>query len=108
MLRAVATKGVKELAYHRDFAGRWFVTLAGGTEESRRRLEAGMAQVWAHRHELGEDSDADAVLAHVLATAGIAAPDVRPIATVGGHTEHLSRMLAEMQSVARAHPEGLW
>jgi ring-1,2-phenylacetyl-CoA epoxidase subunit PaaC len=48
------------------------------------------------------------VLAHVLATAGVTAPDVRSISTVGGHTEHLSRMLAEMQSVARAPPQGLW
>ena len=31
VLRAVAAKGVKELAYHRDFAARWFVTLARGT-----------------------------------------------------------------------------
>lgn len=111
VLRAVAGKGVKELAYHRDFAGRWFVVLAGGTEESRRRLEAGLARVWGHRHELGADADradAEAVLAQVLAAAGVAAPDVRPVVTVGGHTEHLSRMLAEMQSVARAHPRGLW
>jgi ring-1,2-phenylacetyl-CoA epoxidase subunit PaaC len=108
VLRAVAAKGVKELTYHRDFAARWFVTLAGGTPESRRRLEAGLAQVWAYRHELGEDPEAEAVLAHVLATSGVTAPEVRPISTVGGHTEHLSRMLAEMQSVARAHPEGQW
>lgn len=108
VLRAVAAKGVKELAYHRDFAGRWFLTLAGGTEESRRRLEAGLARVWAYRHELGDDPEAEAVLAHVLATSGVPAPDVRDIATVGGHTEHLSLMLAEMQSVARAHPMGLW
>ena len=108
VLRAVAAKGVKELAYHRDFAGRWFVTLAGGTPESRRRLEAGLARVWAYRHELGEDPEAEAVLAHVLATSGVAVPEVRPISTVGGHTEHLSRLLAEMQVVARAHPEGQW
>ncbi|PWN02335.1 phenylacetate-CoA oxygenase subunit PaaI [Nocardioides silvaticus] len=108
VLSAVAAKGVKELTYHRDFAGRWFVVLAGGTEESRRRLEAGLARVWAHRHELGVDAEADGVLAHVLATAGVAEPDVRPVVTDGGHTEHLGRMLAEMQSVARAHPRGLW
>lgn len=108
VLRAVAAKGVKELAYHRDFAGRWFLTLAGGTEESRRRLEAGLVRVWAYRHELGDDPEAEAVLAHVLATSGVPVPDVRDIATVGGHTEHLSLMLAEMQSVARAHPMGLW
>ena len=38
MLAAIAAKGVKELTYHRDYAGRWFLTLAQGTEESRRRL----------------------------------------------------------------------
>ena len=108
VLRAVAAKGVKELAYHRDFAARWFITLAGGTTVSRRRLEAGLAHVYAYRHELGDDPDAEAVLAHVLATSEIAVPEVRPISTLGGHTEHLSRILAEMQVVARAHPEGQW
>ena len=40
VLSAVAAKGVKELTYHRDYAGRWFLTLARGTEESRRRIDA--------------------------------------------------------------------
>jgi ring-1,2-phenylacetyl-CoA epoxidase subunit PaaC len=26
----------------------------------------------------------------------------------GTHSEHLSYLLAEMQSLARAHPEGVW
>jgi ring-1,2-phenylacetyl-CoA epoxidase subunit PaaC len=124
VLRAVAAKGVKELTYHRDFAARWFLTLARGTEESHRRLLAGLDTVWAHRHELGRlegDDDtegegegegvaaeAEQVLAHVLATSGVPAPQVRPVRTGGRHTEHLSRMLAEMQSVARAHPRGQW
>src|SRR5919112_516873 len=42
VLSAVAAKAVKELTYHRDFAGRWFVTLARGTDESRRRVVAGL------------------------------------------------------------------
>ena len=108
VLRAVAAKGVKELTYHRDFAGRWFLTLAQGTEESRRRLLDGLAQVWPHKHELGDDPDADVVLEHVLATSGVPAPDLAPIRNVGGHTEHLSRLLAEMQVVAREHPLGTW
>lgn len=108
VVRAVAAKGVKELAYHRDFAARWFVTLARGTEESRRRLEAGLETVWAHRHQFDADPAAEAVLDQVLAAAGVDAPDVGPAAIVGGHTEHLSRVLAQMQSVARAHPMGRW
>ncbi len=46
VLAAIAAKGVKELAYHRDYAGRWFLTLAQGTDESRRRLLAGLDELW--------------------------------------------------------------
>ncbi|WUJ12233.1 phenylacetate-CoA oxygenase subunit PaaC [Actinoplanes sp. NBC_00393] len=132
VLAAVAGKGVKELTYHRDWAGRWFVTLAQGTEESRRRLLAALEELWPLHAELLvahpiERSPAvavdpstvrgefDAVLDQVLAVAEVDRPQRAPLAGVGGrtgrdglHTEHLSRMLAEMQVVARAHPMGLW
>lgn len=135
VLAAVAAKGVKELTYHRDWAGRWFVTLAHGTDESRRRTLAALDALWPLQPELvashpveadvalagaGVDpaavrAEVDAVLDHVLATAGIERPQRGPLAGVGGrlgrdgvHTEALSRMLAEMQVVARAHPEGRW
>ena len=35
VLAAVAGKGVKELAYHRDYAARWTLRLGDGTAESR-------------------------------------------------------------------------
>ena len=135
VLAAVAAKGVKELAYHRDYAGRWFVTLAQGTDESRRRLRAALDDVWPLRDELvtthavearmaqagvGADpasvADAvDEVLDQVLAAGGVERPADRPLAGVRGrtgrdglHTEALSRVLAEMQVVARAHPRGRW
>ncbi|MBB2894015.1 1,2-phenylacetyl-CoA epoxidase subunit PaaC [Flexivirga oryzae] len=130
VLAAIAAKGVKELAYHRDFAGRWFVTLAGGTEESHRRLTAAMATVWplipeletgtAVERAVGVDPASVApeiavVLDQVLATAGMATPDAPALAGVQGrtgrdgmHSEALSRLLAEMQVVARAHPMGRW
>jgi ring-1,2-phenylacetyl-CoA epoxidase subunit PaaC len=135
VLAAVAAKGVKELAYHRDFAGRWFVTLAGGTEESHRRLvaalralvplwpelfatcdvEATMAAAGVGVDPASVAGDAQAVLDRVLAVAGVGGPDRAPLAGVRGrtgrdglHTEALTRMLAEMQVVARAHPSGRW
>ncbi|RLV51239.1 phenylacetate-CoA oxygenase subunit PaaI [Nocardioides mangrovicus] len=112
VLAAIAAKGVKELTYHRDFAGRWFLTLAQGTEESRRRLLAGLAQVWPLYPELAEAYDVgpevDVVLDQVFAVSGVERPEAGR--RVGGehHTEALSRLLAEMQSVARAHPLGVW
>lgn len=135
VLAAVAAKGVKELAYHRDFAGRWFLTLARGTEESRRRLVAGLDQLWPLWPELFEThaverdaaatgvgvepsdvaDEVDVVLEQVLAASGIDRPVRGALAGVQGkngrdgrHTEALSLVLAEMQVVARAHPRGLW
>ena len=129
VLAALAAKAVKELTYHRDFAGRWFVMLAGGTDESRRRVEAAMRRMVPLWPELfathpveaavasagvgvdpaGVRPAAGAVLDHLLEVAGLERPEVRPLAGVNGrtgrdglHTEALSRLLAEMQSVARA------
>lgn len=110
VLAAIAAKGVPELTYHRDYAGRWFVTLARGTDESRRRVVAGLEHVWPLHHELVasyDAADAEVVLDQVLAVAGVERPAAGPRAG-SGHTEALSRMLAEMQVVARAHPEGRW
>ncbi|MEU4364438.1 1,2-phenylacetyl-CoA epoxidase subunit PaaC [Promicromonospora sp. NPDC023987] len=135
VLAAVAAKAVKELTYHRDFAGRWFLTLARGTDESRRRLLAGLDTLWPYWTELFEThdveretaeagvgvdpaglaADVDVVLDQVLAASGVDRPALPPLAGVQGrkgrdgrHTEVLSRMLAEMQVVARAHPRGHW
>jgi ring-1,2-phenylacetyl-CoA epoxidase subunit PaaC len=135
VLAAVAAKGVKELAYHRDYAARWFVTLAQGTEESRSRLLAALDLLWPLWPELfdthpvetaaadagvGVDpatvrESAEAVLDEVLAAADVPRPELPRRAGVlgrtgrdGMHGEPLSRMLAEMQSVARAHPRGQW
>jgi len=111
VLAAIAAKGVKELTYHRDYAGRWFLTLAQGTEESRRRLLAGLASVWPLHDELRAAYDVgpevDVVLDQVFAVSAVERPELAPM-TGRGHTEAFSRMLAEMQVVARAHPEGLW
>ena len=52
VLAAIAAKGVKELAYHRDHAAQWTLRLAGGTEYSRDRMIAGLDQIWPLVDEL--------------------------------------------------------
>ena len=130
VLAAVAAKGVKELTYHRDFAGRWFLTLAKGTEESRRRVLVALESLWPLRSELIEThaveasvgvdpasvaDEVDVILEQVFAMSGVTRPETLPLAGVqhrkgrdGLHTEALSRLLAELQVVARAHPMGRW
>lgn len=133
VLAAVARRGTHELAYARDWAARWVVRLGDSTPVARERTEAALAAVWPWKDELFRASgterrldgvavdpgavrgEVEAVLDEVLAAATLTAPDVPPAARVAGrtgrdgtHTEALGYLLAEMQSVARAHPGATW
>ncbi len=135
VLAAVAAKGVKEMTYHRDYAARWFVTLAQGTDESGRRIEAALHTVWPYVGELFETVGAeqaavadgvgidpttmrpafDGLLDTIFSAAGIDVPATSQMGGVNGragrdglHTEAMGPLLAQMQSVARAHPMGRW
>jgi len=116
VLAAVAAKGVKELTYHRQYAAEWVVRLGDGTDESHRRMQAGLDQVFPYLGELFAAYDAEtetlSVLRQVAAAGGLSLPEVPPRSPgdgrSGGHTEYLAPLLAELQSVARAHPEGAW
>lgn len=114
-LAAIAGKTRKESAYHLDHSSQWTIRLGDGTEESHRRMQDAVDQIWPYTHELttGEVSRADwlAIVEPVLDEATL----VRPAdgwAPTGGrsgvHTEHLSPLLAEMQVVHRAYPGAKW
>jgi ring-1,2-phenylacetyl-CoA epoxidase subunit PaaC len=133
VLAAVAGKGVKELAYHRDHAARWTVRLGDGTDFSHAKMQAALDAVWPYVDELFRTSDVenrlagvavdpadtrndvDAVLDQVLAAATLERPQSRGSGTIGGrsgrqgvHTEALGHVLAELQSLARQHPGATW
>ncbi|MER7182084.1 1,2-phenylacetyl-CoA epoxidase subunit PaaC [Streptomyces hyaluromycini] len=115
VLAAIAAKGVKELAYHRQYAAEWVVRLGDGTEESHARMLTALEAQAPYWEELFAAHDVrDAVLAdlrQVLDAAGLPMPSVPPLpgqGRDGGHTGHLAPLLAELQSVARAHPEATW
>lgn len=115
VLAAIATKGVKELAYHRQYAAEWAVRLGDGTDESHRRMRRALEQVAPYLGELFTAYDARdevvSVLKQVTEAAGLPMPVYRPLAGSGRdgeHTEHLAPLLAELQGVARAHPEASW
>ncbi|WP_037303340.1 1,2-phenylacetyl-CoA epoxidase subunit PaaC [Amycolatopsis orientalis] len=127
VLAAIADKGVKEVAYHRDYAAQWTVRLGDGTELSHERMQEGLDAVWpyvdelfvAHQDEFVDSPslrpEFDAVLDQVLAAAKLTRPEAGAIAGVSGrmgrdgvHTERMGFLLAELQSVAREHPEATW
>jgi ring-1,2-phenylacetyl-CoA epoxidase subunit PaaC len=120
VLAAIAVKSVKELTYHRDYAAQWVVRLGDGTDLSKRRMQRALEAYWPlvdelFDHDTSDRGAVDAILDTVLATAGLERPTSARPAGFGGrtgrdglHTEHLGYVLAELQSVARAHPGATW
>ena len=134
VLAAIATKGVHELAYHRDYAAQWVIRLGDGTELSHQRMQDAVGVIWPLREELfAVDPDAvdrnavdskaptspdraavEAVLDTVLAAAGLGRPaDPAPVRSGragrdGVHTAAFGDLVTELQSVARQLPDATW
>ncbi|HEU5222522.1 MAG TPA: 1,2-phenylacetyl-CoA epoxidase subunit PaaC [Candidatus Lumbricidophila sp.] len=128
-LAAISAKAVKEVEYHVDHAAQWVRRLGLGTAESNRRMQASLDFVWPYVDELfqpdpqaaGLDGiavdpttlrgDFEAVVPPLIEASGLQVPIVTP-STGGGrfgiHTEHLGRLLAELQVLARQHPGAVW
>jgi ring-1,2-phenylacetyl-CoA epoxidase subunit PaaC len=106
VLSAVAEKGVKEIAYHREYAAGWVIRLGDGTDYSRARMQAGLDAVWPYVPELGAVDIGD-----VLYEAGLDVPTVAAAefaGRAGRHTDAFHELLTEMQSVARANEGATW
>jgi len=131
LIAAVAAKAVKEVTYHQELAAEWVIRLGDGTEESRRRMAAGLDWMWRFIPELfemdaiaaaaagcgiGADvgrfrEDYDRRVRAVLAEAALEPPaDQRPIlgGRRGHHSEHLGHLLALMQFLPRTYPDATW
>ena len=130
-LAAIAAKSAKETAYHLRHASDWVVRFGDGTEESHARAQRALDALMPYTNELfAADAVEDAVAASgvgvrganlreawkievgtVLKEAGLAWPADSVFESTGKrglHSEHLDYVLAEMQSLARAHPGAQW
>lgn len=129
-LAAIAAKSFKEATYHLRHSRDWLIKLGDGTDVSHARMQAALEHLWPYTREfwsltdleqqagaLGVDGQAlqhdwQALLDEALAEATLQCPP--PAAghisqgKQGVHSEHLSYLLAELQSLARAHPGAQW
>ncbi len=130
-LAAIAAKSEKESAYHVRHSSEWMVRLGDGTEESHRRAQSAIDDLWAFSGEMFEADDSE----RALIEAGIAVDparlhpqwlktvsDVVSEATLilpksgwmqqggrsGRHSEHLGHLLSELQSMQRTFPGAIW
>lgn len=130
-LAAIAAKSLKEARYHLRHSRDWLMRLGDGTEESHARTQKALDHFLPYVQEFWSSSDMEAAAAQAGVGVDLAslqgafnaylddalaeATLKRPAAgghvstgKLGLHSEHLGFVLAEMQSLARAHPQGAW
>ena len=130
-LSAVAEKSLKEVTYHLRWSSEWVVRLGDGTEESHKKMQAAVNELWAYTGELFIMNDTDKAM--LQEGIGVDLEAIKPLwmqritsvfeeATInvpasgwmqqggkeGKHSEHLGYILAELQFMQRAYPGMEW
>lgn len=127
----IAGKALKEVSYHFERSADLVIRLGDGTEESHRRMQKALDDLWPYTAEMFLDDSADEAVAaagiaplpsalraawdtsvaEVLAEATLARPEgtyQHKGGKRGVHTEHLGYILADMQFLQRAYPNSVW
>jgi len=130
-LAAIAEKSLKETRYHFKHSAEWVIRLGDGTEESHKRIQNSLNNLWRYTDELFYVDVSD----EALTEAGIV-PDlsdlkslwlkevntVLELATLqiptnnwqfeggrkGVHSEHMGYLLSELQFMQRVYPNMEW
>ncbi|MBI3520433.1 MAG: phenylacetate-CoA oxygenase subunit PaaC [Bacteroidetes bacterium] len=130
-LSAIAKKVTKEVKYHMQHAIDWTIRLGDGTNESHKRMQTAINDMWMYSGELFEMDEVDQYLfregvavdliplkAHwqnriqtVLTKATLVTPEDGYMQTgskKGVHSENLGHILSEMQYLQRSYPDAKW
>jgi ring-1,2-phenylacetyl-CoA epoxidase subunit PaaC len=130
-LAAIAAKSEKESAYHLRHCSEWVIRLGDGTDESRRRAQAAVDDLWAFTGEMFEVDNSERglidagmavdpatlkpqwlkTITGVVAEATLALPKsdwMQQGGRHGRHSEHLGHLLSELQSMQRTFPGATW
>lgn len=131
ILRGVAEKAIKEVTYHLRWSSEWVIRLGDGTEESHRRMQRAIDDLFTYSGEAfiadavdkqaiaegyGVDFETikpffDETITSVLAEATLQKPKnafMQKGGKQGYHTEYLGYLLAEMQYLQRVYPNSVW
>jgi len=131
-LAAIGAKSVKEVTYHLRFSSEWLIRLGDGTEESHRRVQKSVDDLWMFTGELftmsevetalladgisvdvtGLKKDWDQTVSRVFNQATLTIPENNWAQsggkTAGRHTEHMGYIIADMQFMQRRYPGCEW
>jgi len=130
-IREISEKSLKEVRYHLRHSSGWLIRLGDGTDESNRRIQKAINDLWGYTGELHTPDSVDETMsAHgigpdlnkirsnwlaevqaVLAEGRLQVPDsgwMHAGGKQGIHSEVLGYLLAEMQFLQRAYPQAQW
>jgi ring-1,2-phenylacetyl-CoA epoxidase subunit PaaC len=125
-LAAIATKSLKEVAYHIRWTSEWVIRLGDGTEESHRRMLHAIDQLWPFTGELFEATAYESAMGIDLT--GLKKEWMQKVNVVfdeatlplpgkttmqkggkeGNHSEYLPVILKDLQYMQRAYPGMEW
>ena len=127
----IASKALKEVAYHMERSGDLVIGLGDGTRESHERMQTAVDRLWMYTGEMFEGDDSrgeqgeveaglytspiksawDSHINSVFERATLTRPDddyMQSGGRRGVHTEHLGYILSDMQFLQRAYPGAAW
>ena len=130
-LTALAAKSLKEVKYHLRHSSNWLIRLGDGSEESSKKVQDSLNEIWQFTGELFEmdkldtellnygiavdnaslKEEWDTIVNNTLSQAKLTRPEDAYMATGGKkgiHSEYLGFILAEMQFLQRAYPDAKW
>lgn len=130
-LAAIATKALKEVTYHLRWSSEWVIRLGDGTGESNKKMQYAVKILKDYVDEFFVTADYETKLLENTISVDVKGiqtkwqqkvNDVFEEATLnfissnnkqiggkkGNHTDHLSTLLAEMQTLQRTYPNSVW
>ena len=130
-LVAIAKKGIKEVSYHERFSRDWVKRLGDGTEESHKKMQEAIDNLWRYTDELFQLTEADKAMvsegigidvsilresyykkvSEVLKEATLSIPESNYFQKGGKegiHSEHMGYILADLQYMQLTYPNMKW
>lgn len=127
----IADKALKEVRYHFKYSSEWVLRLGDGTEDSHRRIQDAIDQLWQYTGELTTPNEVDNMMAEegiapdlskikprwddlvlpIIKAAGLSIPEniyMQKGGKEGVHTEYLGHILTDLQFMQRAYPNSEW
>ena len=130
-LSAIASKCIKEVSYHKRFSSDWVKRLGDGTDESKKKMQNAINDLWVYTNEFFEITESSqemiasgigvdvsqlkdgyySMVSEILEEATLTIPETKYFQKGGKqgiHTEHMGYLLADLQYMQHAYPNMEW